>query len=233
MHAHVGHALPRIGRIQLPERDAGDAHLVAIGGAQKAQPEHLETVDRRHTVQVFVDGADQHLPPEAVDGVRRLPLLQQPVEHADAIQIFAPRAFPPQRHEGARDGELVGATEALHPQEGFGEVQRRGQASALQHGDPAARLDEIKLAIEAYAFPYPQPLVEIEQIDAAAQKHVLAVIDGLGNFFAARRERRKTSRGRPGTGRASKRSTSQPSRPRAAAAASPASPPPAINTFAI
>ncbi len=79
-------------------------------------------MDGRHAVQVFVDGADQHLPPEAVDGVGRLALLQEPVEHADTIQILAPGAFPAQGHEGAGDGELVGAAEALHAEEGFGEV---------------------------------------------------------------------------------------------------------------
>ena len=143
-------------------------------------------MDGRHAVQVFVDGADQHLPPEAVDGVRRLALLQQPVEHADAVQILAPRAFPAQGQEGAGDGEFVGGAEALHSQERPGEVERGGQPSALQHRDPPARFDEIELAIEGDAFADPEPLVEIQQIDAAAQQHVLAIVDGLGDLFAAR-----------------------------------------------
>ena len=80
--------------------------------------------------------------------------------------------------------DLVGAAEALHSQEGAGEVERRRQASALEHRDPAAGLDEVELAVEAYALADAQPLVEIQQIDAAAQQHVLAVVDGLGDLFA-------------------------------------------------
>src|ERR1019366_6970607 len=34
-----------------------------------------------------------------------------------------------------------------------------------------------------------EPLVEIQQIDAAAQQHVLAIVDRLGDLFATRRNR--------------------------------------------
>ena len=141
-------------------------------------------MNRRHAVQVLIDGADQHLPPEAVDGVRRLPLLQQPVEHADAVQILAPGALAAQGQQRARDAGLVGAAEAIHSQESAGEMEGRGQAAALEHGDPAARFNEVELAKEADALADAQPLVEIQQVYAAAQQHVLAVVDGFGYIFA-------------------------------------------------
>jgi hypothetical protein len=62
-------------------------------------------------------------------------------------------------------------------------------AVRAQHRDPPAGLDEVELAIEADAVADAQPLVEIQQVDAAAQQHVLAVVDGLGDLFAARRNR--------------------------------------------
>src|ERR1035438_7417277 len=147
-----------------------------IGGSQEAEPEDLEAVNSRHTIQVFIDSADQHLPPETVDGVRRLALLEQPVEHADAVEIFTPRAFAAQGQEGAGDGEFVGAAETLHAEEGLGEMERGGQASAFEHRDPPARFDEIKFAIDGDGASYSEPLVEIQQIDAATQQDVLAVV---------------------------------------------------------
>ena len=109
MNVNIGQALPGIGAVKLRQRNSGHAHFVGIGAWRGSHPENLETVEGGHTVQIFVDGAHQHLPPEAVDGARRLALLQQPVEHADAVEIFAARAFAAQRGHGARDADLVGA----------------------------------------------------------------------------------------------------------------------------
>ncbi len=92
-----------------PSGIGGNAHLVGIRARQKAQPEDLEPVDGGHAVQVLIHRAHQHLAPEAVDGARRLALLEQPVEHADAVQVLAPRAFPADGQQRARDAHLVGA----------------------------------------------------------------------------------------------------------------------------
>ena len=53
-----------------------------------------------------------------------------------------------------------------------------------------AGLDEVELAIEADAVPHAQPRVEIQQIDATAQQHVLAVVDQFGTV-AGWRERKR------------------------------------------
>ena len=89
--------------------ERGHAHFVGIGARQEAQPEDLKAVDRRHAVQIFVHRADQHLPPEAVDGVRRLALLQQPVEHADAVQVLAARAFAADARAGRARSPVLSA----------------------------------------------------------------------------------------------------------------------------
>ena len=61
-------------------------------------------------------------------------------------------------------------------------MKRRGQAAAAQDGEPAAGLEKVEFAIELDAVAHAQALVEIEQVDAAAQQDVLAVIDGLGDL---------------------------------------------------
>jgi hypothetical protein len=102
-------AAPQLRAVEFAQRDGGHAHLVSVGARQEAQPEDLEAVARGHAVHILVDGADQHLPPEALDGAGRLPLLAQPVEHGDAVEVVAAGALAPQRQQAARDGQILSA----------------------------------------------------------------------------------------------------------------------------
>ncbi len=183
MEAHVGQALPGVGGIELGQGNGGDSHLVGIGARQKTQPEDLEPVHGSHAVEVLIDGADQDLAPEAVDGARRLAFLEEPVEHADAVQIRAAGMFAADGQQRARDAELVRAVEAAHPQKRSGEVERRRQPAAAQDGEAASGLQKVDLLMEADQVADPQALVEIQEVDAAAQQQVLAVIDGLGGVL--------------------------------------------------
>jgi hypothetical protein len=108
-------------------------------------------VNGGHSFQIFVDGAYQDLAPETADGMGRLAFLQQPVEHADAVEIFAAGAFAAHGHEGFDDADFVLPAEAMEAQERAGEVERRGEASALEDGYPAAGLQEIEFAVELNA----------------------------------------------------------------------------------
>ena len=83
----------------------------------------------------------------------------------------------------------------MQAQKRAGEMEGRGQPAAAQNGDAAAGLEEIELAIELDAVAHAQPLVEIQQVDAAAQQDVLAVVDGLG--FLAGRGGKRIRRGAP------------------------------------
>ena len=75
--------------IKTAERHGRDAHFVGILSGQEAEAEHLKSVGGGHAIQFFVDGADQHLPPETLDGARGLALFFQPLLHGDAVQIVA------------------------------------------------------------------------------------------------------------------------------------------------
>ena len=46
-----------------------------------------------HAVQVFVDGADQDLAPETVDGSFGLALFIEPLPHGDAVEVRAGSVF--------------------------------------------------------------------------------------------------------------------------------------------
>ena len=202
MNPDISDPLPGIGRIQLPERDVRHSHLIGIRPRQKSQPEHLKPVYGRHPLQVFIHRAHQHLPPEAVDGVRRLPFLQQPVQHADAVEVFAPRALAAERQHRACDRALIGGTQTMHPQKGTREVKRCRQAAAPQDRKPSPGLEEVELAIKLDAVPDSQPLVKIQQVDATAQQDVLAVVDDLfhsqsGMMLRVRPETTVLQRDRP------------------------------------
>src|SRR5271157_93385 len=58
-------------------------------------------------------------------------------------------------------------------------MKGRGQPAAAQDREAASGLQKVDLAMEADAVADAQALVEIQEVDAAAQHQVLAVIDGL------------------------------------------------------
>ena len=88
--------------------------------------------------------------------------------------------------------------EEAQPQERSGEMQRGRQRAAAQRGDASAGLDEVELAIEADTVPHAQPRVEIQQIDATAQQHVLAVVDQDGGVAGLRQRKRSRAAAQKG-----------------------------------
>src|SRR6185369_5764390 len=115
-----------------------------------------------------------------------LALFAQPVEHGDAVQIAAGAMLAADGEEAAGDRQLVGEAQELQSEEGAGEMQGRGQGAAAQTGEAAAGFDEMEVAGEAYAGGYAEAGVEIEQVHAATQEHMLAVVDDLGIFIGGR-----------------------------------------------
>ena len=86
----------------------------------------------------------------------------------------------------ARDGEFVSDGEELQFDEGSEEVRRCGEDSAFEDGGASTGFDEEEFPVETDFVADAEPLVEIEEIDAAAQQDVLAVVDHLGVFTADR-----------------------------------------------
>ena len=176
----VGHATPGVRAVEIAEGDVGHAHLIGIICRQEAEADDLEAVAGGHTVQFFVDGADEDLTPETLDGVGRLAFFAEPVEHGDVVQIRSAAVLPHDAQEGTGDGDFVGQGEERETEERFGEVEWGGEEAAFEDGDPASRLHEGDFGEEVDFVLDSEAAVEVEQVDAAAQEDVLAVIDDFG-----------------------------------------------------
>src|SRR5688572_16921360 len=105
MKPNVWPAAPNIGGVQITETDSRYAHLIGVRARQESQPENFESVRGSHRLDVFVDCADQDLPPESVDHSLWLALFTQPIEHGDVVEICA-RALLANRQQSARQCNL-------------------------------------------------------------------------------------------------------------------------------
>ncbi len=94
--------------------------------------------------------------------------------------------FAPDGHQRAGDRDLIGQPKKGELPETAGEVQRRGQSAGFQDRRSAARLDEVKPLVKLNPVRDAQAPVKIHQIDAAAQQHVLAIVDDFGTFAGYR-----------------------------------------------
>ncbi len=144
-----------------------------------------------------------------------------------------PRALAAQGQQRARDRHLVGAVRQCMRQNEPVKCSGAGSRPRLQHRNAPARFQEIKLAMKTDAVAHAQPRVKIQQVDAAAQQDVLAIVDGFRLALAPRRQVDRRWRVRPGTAAirtAPPRTRRRPARPPPPV---PASPPPAMRTLAI
>ena len=109
----------------------------------------------------------------------------QPIEHGDAVQI---RPLPKLSLTAIRPCAtliLSASGQKMKTGERFSEMKRSRQEAAAHRRDPAAGFNPIELAIKMNAIFDAQPLVEIDQVRAAAQQHVLAVVDCRAVFIGS------------------------------------------------
>src|SRR5205823_532522 len=145
--------------------------------AQKAQPKHLQSVRRCHAIELFIDRTHQDLPPEAFHGARRLAMLFEPLSHADVIEIGA--LLPSNRVHPASNSDLLRKIQEMEIQERTREMGRCGKHPSAQHTTTPVRFDEVELAMKTNVAFDAQTSIKIQQIHAALQQNVLAVVDGL------------------------------------------------------
>src|SRR6202042_1688120 len=81
------------------------------------------------------------------------------------------------RAHPAADGQLIGKGKGLRAQEGRHVMERRRQKRGLEDAPPSARLQESKAIEPADRIADAQTAIEIDEVDAVAQQHVLAVVD--------------------------------------------------------
>ena len=128
-------------------------------------------------MEFLVDGADEDLAPEPLDGAGGLALLAEPVQHGDGIEIPARVALQLNGEQRAADGELVGEGEEFQAGEALRKVERFGEDAGAHDGGAAAGLDEVELFVKVDLAGDTEPAIEVEEIDAALEQDVLAVVD--------------------------------------------------------
>ena len=77
------------------------------------------------------------------------------------------------------DRQLVFQIEHRRIEKRRGRMKRRGQRARLQHRRLAAGQDEGDLVVPANLLLDAEPAVEVDEVGAAAQQHMLAVVDNL------------------------------------------------------
>ncbi len=137
-----------------------------------------------HAVEFLIDRAHQHLPPETIDHAPGLALFLEPLLHGDALEIAA-IALLPDRANGPRERQFFAERQKLQPQERSCKVRGRRQHATAEHTAASARFDERELTRERNILLDAQAAIKIEQVDAAAQQDMLAVVDELGLFAVA------------------------------------------------
>src|SRR5262249_35911830 len=94
--------------VELCERDRGNAHAPSFCRLQERLAEDLRSVVDRHAVKVFIERADEHNFPEALDGSACLMISSEPLGKR-AMGILADVAWNAahERDHGRCDGGLV------------------------------------------------------------------------------------------------------------------------------
>ena len=162
--------------VQLGQRHRGNSHASGGGGLQERLAHHLGRIGNRNLVHIFVERADQNCLPEAFDRLLGLAVAFQPVQ-----KRLAPvrRGGGSERNHGAADGAFIGKRQAAGAQECRGRMERSGQGRRADDRGAASRLKKRQVFIPADFVFDPGTAVELDQVGAAAQQHVLAVIHDL------------------------------------------------------
>src|ERR1035441_10161369 len=120
--------------------------------------------------------------PETLDRLFGLPVLIEPVlEGLSGVALFGER----EREQRARDTKFVGGIKERKAQEGWRGVQRRRKRRRFHYRCAAAGFDECHFVVPADLVGDADAAVELHQIRAQAEEHVLAVVDdfsGAGMF---------------------------------------------------
>ncbi len=175
-------AAPRVLAVQTAERNGRHSHLIAIGPRQESEPEYLESMQRGHAIEILVNRAHQHLTPESLDRAFCLVVLAKPPQHRDAAEIVARAVFTAEREQSSRDRKLVAGAQEFQTRERSAEMKRGGEMTGAQRGHPAAGLDEVEICVEFDVIFNAEPPVKVQQVDAAPQQDVLAVVDRFRSF---------------------------------------------------
>jgi hypothetical protein len=142
--------------------------------------EDLKGVGRAHALHVEVAGARDNDVPEPVDhGPRLAARVEKLREGPIGPAVPVGRPHPDDAPHGPRNVAPLAPVKQAHLHERPRQVERGRQPARLQLVDLAAGPRPVQRAVPLDVVEHAQPVVEVDEVCAAAQQHVLAVVEEL------------------------------------------------------
>jgi hypothetical protein len=137
--------------------------------------EDVKSGPRRDALQVFVESTGENDAPKVFAGGKALAVALEPVEQGGVWDGMGRAKDEPQ---GPRDGQTVPPVEAAKRKQGRKKMKGSGQGrSAKVRGSAGSR--KSNGVVEAQMMRYAGATKEVEQIGAAAEQDVLAIVNGV------------------------------------------------------
>ena len=226
---HLGAELaqqPRGGlAVQVAERDGRRADVRGVPGAEQRRADHGGGQGQVRVVPRDVQRGDREQVPEHPPGALALAVGGQPVTQPLGVEARPVRVEEAHGQRGPGDPEPLGGRQQRVGDQGLAHVQRAGEPRPAQPG-LAVRTEhgDVEAVLQPHRAGHPEPGDQLPVGRAAAQEHVLAVVDDQ----PARVNEQVAP---PSRGLDSSRVTRAPVSRSAIAAVIPASPPPITTTW--
>ncbi|CAM5663511.1 hypothetical protein STENM223S_09746 [Streptomyces tendae] len=162
----------------------GPADVGRSGVGQQTGLEHHRGEPERGVARDRVEGGDADQVPQRLDGTRRLAVRGQPAAEVLGVQSRIGEVEPLERERGTPHRGAFGEGEVRIGREAAPQVQGHGQRVAPQPAEPAAlgprQVDHgyVEAVLHRRERRSADPVEEPPVGGAAAQVHVLAVVDG-------------------------------------------------------
>ena len=175
---------------QIAQANSGVANARAARVMQQALLKDHQRQPRAGALAIFVERGQRNQVPEVGDSIVAFATRSQPVGKAEMIVSAAPApARLRNGRQGARRPQFFAPGKHRQAQKRRQQMQRRGhgQARTLQHGVPLPGGEDghMQARLQARGFVDAQALQEAQIGRAAAQKDMLAVIDGHAGLLVA------------------------------------------------
>lgn len=169
------------GVVEVAERHLGEADVRGPGAGEQSGAEDLGGQGEGDLVRPGVEGGDADEVPQGVDGGPVLSVPLQPVAEALGVQGGVGGVQPAQGQGGAAHGGAFGEGEVRVAGEPGGQVQRDGGRGAAQPADAAGagvQDGDVHAALHRGEGGAADAAQKALVGGAAAQVHMLAVVDG-------------------------------------------------------
>jgi hypothetical protein len=165
--------------VDVAERDRRPAHVAGVRRREQPGAEHLRGLGERGLLGGQVQGGARNEVPQPRHRLGALSVGGEPFAERALVEHRVVGIHTAQRQRRAHRTRAVGRAQVAIPGERAPEVQRRREARAPQPRDrPAGRQHRnVQPALQRGQPARPQPVEQGDVVGAAAQIHVLAVVE--------------------------------------------------------